>query len=206
MSKRIKISDFAQDDRNFNRHTEAGMKLLQKSIEQVGVIESITVSSDDKIISGNARQEKISAVLGDAEPIVIETDGTRPIVLKRTDIQSGTKQFHEAALLANTTAKQNIDLDADLIQEVLVEEYGIDVEELGIEAYNILEDDALFGSGTKNEISFSGIEIIIDNFKCKIEDKDDLYPLVQKLKEYLEQPCEKQEFRQKIRKLCESVF
>ena len=117
MSKIIKIADLIQDDNNFNRHTTEGMELLKKSVQAVGVIESITVSSDDKVISGNARQEKIREVLGDdAEPIIIETDGTRPVVLKRTDIDSGTKKYHEAALLANTTAKRNINLDLDLIQ------------------------------------------------------------------------------------------
>jgi len=141
MSKRIKITDFNPDDKNFNIHTEYGMSLLQKSIEKVGIIESITVSADDKVISGNARQEKIIEVFGDeVEPIVIETDGTRPIVLKRTDIHSGTKQFHEAALLANTTAKKNINLDLELIQEIAVEEYDINVEEIGVDVVKYNED------------------------------------------------------------------
>ena len=133
MSKSIKISDFTQDDRNFNRHTEAGMELLKKSIETVGVIEAVTVSSDDKIITGNARQENFCEVLGDAEPIVVDIDGSRPVVLRRTDIQSGTKRYHEAALLANTTAKKNISLDIELIQDIAVEEFDIDIVELGVE-------------------------------------------------------------------------
>jgi DNA modification methylase len=142
MSRRIKISDFAQDERNFNRHTDAGMELLKKSIETVGVIESFTVSKDNKIITGNARQEKISEVLGfDIEPIVIETDGTRPVVLKRTDIESGTKQFHEAALLANTTAKNNISLDIELIQDIAVDMFDIDIVDLGVEIINTNIDD-----------------------------------------------------------------
>jgi hypothetical protein len=139
MSKRIKITDFTLDDRNFNRHTEEGMGLLKKSIEKVGIIESITVSSDGKVISGNARQEKISEVFPDAEPIIVETDGNQPIVIKRTDILSDTKQFHEAALFANTTANKNINLDVNLIQEVLVEEFEVNVEELGVEI--LIEDN-----------------------------------------------------------------
>lgn len=140
MSKKIKLSKFKQDDKNFNIHTEKGMELLGKSIEKAGVIESITVSSDDKVISGNARQTKMQEIFQDVEPIVVETDGTRPVILKRTDISSGTKEFHEAALLANTVAKHNINLDTDLIQEIAVEEYGIDVEELGVEELGFDED------------------------------------------------------------------
>ena len=106
MSRRVKISHFKQDVENFNRHTEDGMALLEKSIEKVGVIESFTVSSDDVIITGNARQEKIQKVLGDIVPIIIETDGKCPVILKRTDITSNTKEFHEAALLANTVSEK----------------------------------------------------------------------------------------------------
>ncbi|MDR2039209.1 MAG: hypothetical protein LBQ60_14905 [Bacteroidales bacterium] len=148
MSKRTKITDILSDEKNFNRHTEYGMSLLQKSIEKVGVIESITVSADDKIITGNARQEKFLEVFGDeVQPIIVETDGKRPVVLRRVDINSGTKQFHEAALLANTVAKKNIDLDAELIREVLVEEFEADIEELGMEeADNINLSDFFDGS------------------------------------------------------------
>lgn len=165
MSKRIKISDFVQDDKNFNIHTEKGMELLKKSIETVGVIESFTVSNDDKIISGNARHLKINEVLGDAEPIVIETDGKKPIILKRTDIESGTKEFHTAALLANTTAKANINLDYDLIQEVAVEEFEIDLEEVGIETEtietefnkDIVEDDYEIADEIETDIKFGDL-------------------------------------------------
>ena len=159
MSRLIKISDFEKDSKNFNKHTEYGMALLQKSIEQVGVIESITVSADDKVITGNARQEKMIEVFGaEIDAMIIETDGKKPIILKRTDIQSGTKEFHEAALLANTTAKQNILFDFDLIQEIAVDEFDIDIIELGVD---IVEFD-------KN------IEVEDDNFVPPKEVKTDI--------------------------------
>ena len=170
MSKQIKISDFTQDDRNFNRHTEAGMELLKKSIETVGVIEAVTVSSDDRIISGNARQENFSEVLGDVEPIVVDIDGSRPVVLRRTDIRSGTKRYHEAALLANTTAKQNINLDIDLIQEIAVEEFDIDIVELGVDFIDTsdVDIDAFFKQDdTKKEKT----PIICPNCGTKISEK-----------------------------------
>jgi hypothetical protein len=132
MSKRIKIT---QDDKNFNRHTEDGMALLKKSVSEVGVIESITVASDGKIISGNAREETFNEILGDVEPIVVETDGTQPVVIKRTDIESGTEMFYKAAILANTTSKKNIDLDESLIKEVAVKEFKINVQELGVDEH-----------------------------------------------------------------------
>ena len=44
--------------RNTNKHTEAGMELLENSINEVGVIESISVTKQGTIISGHARKEK----------------------------------------------------------------------------------------------------------------------------------------------------
>ena len=134
MSKKIKLSSITPDDKNNNKHTAYGMDLLEKSVNKVGIIESITVSNDDKIISGNARHEVIGKNF-EKEALVIETDGTQPIIIKRTDIESDTKQFYEASILANTTSKKNIDFDIEVI-ECLGVEYDIDVVDLGVDIYN----------------------------------------------------------------------
>jgi hypothetical protein len=135
--KKLRISDLVQDQRNNNKHTSQGMDLLESSMRKVGIIESITVSSDNKIISGNARHEKAGAVF-DSEPLVIDTDGKRPIILRRTDIKSETKQFYEASILANTTAKKNIDFDTDVIEELSVD-FDLDIGELGYESVGSAE-------------------------------------------------------------------
>ena len=131
---KIKVSELIPDDKNNNKHTAYGMDLLEKSVNKVGIIESITVSNDDKIISGNARHEVIGKNFT-KEALVIETDGTQPIIIKRTDIESNTKQFYEASILANTTAKKNIDFDIEVIESLGVE-YDIDVVDLGVDIYN----------------------------------------------------------------------
>jgi len=134
MSKKIKLSELVPDDKNNNKHTAYGMDLLEKSVNKVGIIESITVSNDDKIISGNARHEVIGKHFT-KDALVIETDGTQPIVIKRTDIESDTKQFYEASILANTTSKKNIDFDMEVIDSLAVE-YDIDVVDLGVDIVN----------------------------------------------------------------------
>lgn len=146
MSKTLKISQIKPDENNFNRHTDYGMELLNKSIDEVGIIESITVSNDNKTISGNARRETMEKKFGDAEPIIIETDGKRPVILKRTDINSNTEEFHRAAILANTVSKHNVNLDLNLIQEIAVEQFDIDIEEIGVtvvpdDLYDDFEED-----------------------------------------------------------------
>lgn len=134
MSKKIKLTNLYQDDRNNNKHTSVGMDLLEKSIQKVGIIESITISSDDKIISGNARHEIIGKNF-DKEAIIIETDGTQPVIIRRTDIQSNTKEFYEASILANTTSKKNVEFDLDIIEEIETE-FDVDAVDLGVDKYN----------------------------------------------------------------------
>mgnify|MGYP006318843619 FL=1 len=144
MSKKIKLSSITPDDKNNNKHTAYGMDLLEKSVNKVGIIESITVSNDDKIISGNARHEVIGKNF-EKEALVIETDGTQPIIIKRTDIESDTKQFYEASILANTTAKKNIDFDMEVIDSLAVE-YDIDIVDLGVDIIDYTKDSDEFGT------------------------------------------------------------
>lgn len=144
MSKKIKLSSLIQDDKNNNKHTAYGMDLLEKSVNKVGIIESITVSNDDKIISGNARHEIIGKNFT-KEALVIETDGTQPIVIKRTDIESNTKEFYEASILANTTSKKNIDFDMEVIDSLAVE-YDIDAVDLGVDIVDYTKDSDEFGT------------------------------------------------------------
>jgi len=158
MSKKIKLSSITPDDKNNNKHTAYGMDLLEKSVNKVGIIESITVSNDDKIISGNARHE-IFGKNFTKEALVIETDGTQPIIIKRTDIESDTKQFYEASILANTTAKKNIDFDIEVIDALAVE-YDIDVLDLGVdiidEEHLEAEEDDFNGVPPKEPITVLG--------------------------------------------------
>ena len=139
MSKKIKLSSITPDDKNNNKHTAYGMDLLEKSVNKVGIIESITVSNDDKIISGNARHE-IFGKNFTKEALVIETDGTQPIIIKRTDIESDTKQFYEASILANTTSKKNIDFDNEVIEQLAVD-YDIDIVDLGVDVIDYIDEN-----------------------------------------------------------------
>lgn len=121
--KKIKLSEIKLDQRNANKHSVFGMGLLNKSISQNGVIEAITISNDNVAISGNARTEEFAST-GFEDSILIESDGTKPIIIKRTDIQSDTKEFYNAALAANIVAQKNIVMDAETV-DAIAEEYEL---------------------------------------------------------------------------------
>jgi hypothetical protein len=136
---KIKFKDIKPDSRNTNKHTEYGMHTLDNSLEQVGIIESVTISNDNVIISGNARHEKIGQKFTN-DAIIVETDGTTPVVIKRTDIESGTKEFHKASILANTVAQKNQNIDVELV-EVIANEFEFEVEEVFVDVNNVSDSD-----------------------------------------------------------------
>ena len=85
MTKQVK--DFRPASRNANRHTQRGLKALDTSIRTDGWIGAMTAAADGEMIAGSARLETVADALGtDAQPIVVETDGTRPVVVIRKDI------------------------------------------------------------------------------------------------------------------------
>ncbi len=116
-------------ERNTNKHTEQGMELLQKSIEKVGVIESISVADDGTIISGHARKEVFDKKGMRAKEIELADD---EFAVLKTKIKANSKEYYEAQILANTTGHKNYNLEIDEI-EIIAEEYGIDIEEIGVE-------------------------------------------------------------------------
>jgi hypothetical protein len=126
-----KLSDFKPTKRNSNRHTAPGMDSLEKSMGQVGYFEPMTAAADGEIISGDARLEVSARVFGEDDVIIVEHDGTKPIIGVRTDIPNAederAKQIHYAA---NMTAAINLDLDPQIVIEDL--EAGLDLSNVGI--------------------------------------------------------------------------
>ena len=55
--KEAKLSDLVFDDKNFNKHTEYGMSLIEKSIRNNGAGRSILIDKNNRIIAGNGVTE-----------------------------------------------------------------------------------------------------------------------------------------------------
>jgi len=118
------IKDLKHDQRNANVHSPAGMRKLEEGIKKNGLGRSILISNDNEIIAGNGVTETAEKA-GITKVRIIETDGTEIIAVKRTDINSGTKEFYEMALSDNIIAKENIVMDAE-VTNAICEEYEIE--------------------------------------------------------------------------------
>jgi len=115
MPKRVK--DFRPATRNANRHTARGLSELEKSLRRDGWIGAMTTAADGEMIAGSARIEKAADVFGvDAEPIVVETDGTRPVVIVRKDIPSAADpRAQRLGLADNRIASLDLAFDIEII-------------------------------------------------------------------------------------------
>lgn len=139
------IKDLRFDDKNFNKHTEYGMSLLEKSLRENGAGRSILIDKDNNIIAGNGIVEAAGSV-GLEKVKIVETSGDEIIAVKRTDIALDSEQGRTMALADNATASIDLDWNDDLINEE-ADKWGFDASEwLGNDWKNepeeVVEDEA----------------------------------------------------------------
>lgn len=111
------LADLRTQQRNANGHTPRGMAALLDSIQGDGWIGALTVAADGEAIAGSARLEMAAAVFGpDVEPIVVDSDGTRPIVVRRTDLaNAGDPKAARLAIADNRVAEVNLKWDPSVL-------------------------------------------------------------------------------------------
>jgi hypothetical protein len=118
-----KITDFTPQVKNPNKHNPFGERLLETSIQKDGWIGAQTAAANNEIIAGSSRQT--IAVTNftdeegqDVEPIVIDSDGTRPVIIRRTDIKDADDpRAKRLSVAENAIASANYNPDGELLRE-----------------------------------------------------------------------------------------
>ena len=128
--KIVDIQTLVQDDHNFNKGTEAGRQLMERSFSELGAGRSILVDKDGRIIAGN-KSQKAAIAAGIKKVRIIETTGDELVAVKRTDISLDSKQGRELALADNLTTQINLDWDQAELESVAAQE-GIDLDGWGV--------------------------------------------------------------------------
>lgn len=115
------LTSYKPQSRNANKHTQRGMGLLEQSIQADGWTGAITVAADGETFDGSARLE-VAAATGFENAIVVESDGTRPIIHRRTDIPTADdERAKRLGVAANRVASLNLDWDAGVLAELAAE-------------------------------------------------------------------------------------
>ena len=118
-----KLSDLKTQSRNANKHTVYGLRLLEKSLREDGFIDAQTAAADGEIISGSARLEKAVEIFTDkqgeeVEPIIVHSDGSRPVIVIRDDIPNAeSARARRLSVAANKIAQVDFDPDWALLKE-----------------------------------------------------------------------------------------
>lgn len=124
------LDHLVPDDRNFNRGTEFGNAMIEKSLRKLGAGRSIVLDKNNRIISGNKTVEN-AASAGFDKAIVVETTGDHLVAVKRIDIDLDSKKGRELALADNATSKANLEWDEGVISAVAAE-WDINTNEWGV--------------------------------------------------------------------------
>lgn len=124
------IENLVPDNKNFNKGTQFGDHLIDKSLREFGLGRSILIDKNDRIIAGNKTFEKAGEI-GFENLVVVETDGNTLVAVKRKDIDLDSPKGREMALADNATSEANLAWDNDLIFEQ-AEKFDFNPEDWGI--------------------------------------------------------------------------
>jgi hypothetical protein len=117
---KAKLSDVTEQPRNVNRHTVRGTGALEHSIRKNGVISAITTTKKLQTFDGSNTLANCLEIFGDeVEPIFVYSDGSRPVVHVRTDIESiDDPKAVELGVAANRVPYLDYDPDIELLLEI----------------------------------------------------------------------------------------
>ena len=117
MSKTNNISELRFDDKNMNDHTEYGMSLLEKSLQDFGAGRSILIDKNNQIIAGNGIIEAAGNI-GLEDMQIVETTGDKIVAVKRTDIELNSRKGRGLAMADNATSAADLSWNKGNIEEV----------------------------------------------------------------------------------------
>lgn len=174
-----KISDLVPDNKNFNKHTEYGMRLLEESVGKFGFGRSIVVDKNNRVIGGNGVLETASN-LSMENCLIVPTDGKTLVVVKREDIDIDTRFGRELCLADNATSKANLSWDEDMIMQC-AEQFDFDPEEWGVsmsdpeeegqeEPKKEIDTRLIVECGDVTKLSLLFSELQDRGFKCELKE------------------------------------
>lgn len=130
----MKAPEIKFDPRNYRKHSEQNKKVIKKSLQELGAGRSVVIDADDTLVAGNGVYEQAQKLK--MPVLVVETDGSELVVVKRTDIHADDEKRRKLALADNAAgdlSEWNNDLlRADWAQDALAE-FGVVLPETEIQ-------------------------------------------------------------------------
>ena len=115
--KKVKLSELTPDDINANKGTQRGSGMLEKSLREYGAGRSVLVDKAGRIIAGNKTIEAAGAI-GLEDAVMVETDGSRVVIVKRTDLDLDSPQGRGLAIADNRVAEVGLEWDMEALEKI----------------------------------------------------------------------------------------
>src|SRR3990172_6526237 len=153
-----RLADFRQQKKNANKHNAFGLKHLADSTQRDGYSTPMVATADGEIFAGSARLETVGEVLL-ADPIVIHSDGSRPVIHVRDDIPNADDpRARRLGVADNIIARVDYDPDGALLAALAADDdilkRMIAADEMSLKAVMVLassHSDGFDMSGLPNE-------------------------------------------------------
>jgi DNA modification methylase len=111
------LSDLSPDERNANRGTPRGRGMVEDSLRELGAGRSVLVDRNGRLIAGNKTTEAAFAI-GLDDVIVVQSDGTKVVVVQRTDLDlSQDKRARRLAIADNRTSEVGLEWELPVLLE-----------------------------------------------------------------------------------------
>lgn len=101
-TKKASIKELRPDDKNINQSSARGGEMLRRSLQEYGAARSLVADKNMRIVAGNQTLEAAAAI-GLDDVVVVPTDGSKLVVVQRTDIDLDTPRGRELAIADNRT-------------------------------------------------------------------------------------------------------
>jgi hypothetical protein len=138
----VPLTDLTPDDRNANFGTARGREMVEESMRRYGAARAIVADRNLKIVAGNTAHE-VAIDIGMTDALIVKTDGTKLVVVQRTDLDLDSPEGRAAAVADNRTAEVGLSWDRDVLAELAADD-AVDLSPLfsNVELASLLGADA----------------------------------------------------------------
>lgn len=126
--KKAQLTDFIPDEKNANKGTVRGQKMLQESLREDGAARSIVVDANNNVVAGNKTLEN-AVDIGIENAVVVETTGEELVITKRLDWDLYEDEApRRYAYRDNRSSEVGLDWAPDIVRADI--EKGVDLSSL----------------------------------------------------------------------------
>ena len=115
------LTDLRPDDRNANAGTERGRAMVEESLRRYGAGRSILVDRNGRIVAGNTAHE-VAIDIGLTDAVIVKTDGTKLVVVQRTDLDIDSPAGRALAVADNRASEVGLRWEPGILAELAVDD------------------------------------------------------------------------------------